>query len=78
MTLNNCGKKVQVVSLEDASKIIRQTIVAKTIGSTKWYSYKDNGLVTENDQVIAQISFNGRIWTTANDIAQTAFGEKEL
>jgi len=63
MRVRNCGKWIVVSDLDEASKIIRQTIDQRFMGSTDWYSnYSQNGLVFEGPRQIAKISYNGRIW----------------
>ena len=64
MKVKNCRKWQKVDSIQEASKIIRQTIDNdSTMGSTKWYGYKDNGIVVNDAMVIlGRISYNGRIW----------------
>ena len=62
MVVLNCNKYQQVENMQEASKIIRQTIDKKGMGSTKWYGYKDNGSIMHEGIKIGYISYNGRIW----------------
>ena len=62
MKVKNCGKFVDVHSIDEASKVIRKTIVENGMGSTKWYTYKKNGVVCIGNKEIGRISYNGRVW----------------
>jgi hypothetical protein len=62
MRVMNCGKWINVVDLPDASHIIRETIEHHYMSSNHWYGFKRNGYCYEGDELIAKISYNGRIW----------------
>lgn len=51
-------KAVTVASLEEASRVCREYIERNELGGGNW----TGGDVTEGGQVIARISYNGRIW----------------
>lgn len=62
MTVINCGRKIEVDSLEEASRVIRNYIDTSKKGSTAWYMHDQNGFVYDNNELVAHISYNGRIW----------------
>jgi len=52
----------QVENLEQASKLIRTEIERKQVRSSVWYADKLVGTVMDNGEIVAHISYNGRIW----------------
>ena len=62
MRVKNCGEWIEVKSLEEASRIIRETIKKNSTGGTRWYGFKGNGRVFEGERQIAKVFYNGKIW----------------
>ena len=62
MTVNDCGVIKQAESIEEASKTIRSTIEENMIGGERWYMFKGNGIVIDNNIVIGNIAYNGRFF----------------
>ena len=69
MKVMNCGHWTKVQTLEEASKLVRATIDDRDMGSEEWYGHSRNGIVQQYGQTIAQISYNGRIWSDPSGIA---------
>jgi hypothetical protein len=57
-------KRVQVQSLEDASREV-QRYIGRGINARPGSSirFKDFGLVTDGDVPVARVSYNGRVWS---------------
>jgi hypothetical protein len=51
-------KLVEVASLQEASRAVREYIEADGLGSSAW----EGGEVTEGRKVVARVSYNGRVW----------------
>ena len=51
-------RKAKVGSLAEASKVCRQYIEENDLGGGNW----DGGFVTQDDKVVAYVSYNGRVW----------------
>jgi hypothetical protein len=58
--------KIDVANIQEASKLVRQTIDNHNIGSLEWYQYKSNGSLYTNGKKSGYISFNGRAWKKEN------------
>lgn len=54
---------VEVESLQEASRVCSQYIQDYQLGGGNW----TGGQVIQDEQEVAYISYNGRIWETRND-----------
>lgn len=53
---------VEVASYEEASKVCRQYILDNDLGGGNW----TGGTIKQGDKKIAYVSYNGRVWGSAN------------
>jgi len=63
---------VAVGSLAEASKVVREDIEARNMGSIEWSEY-EAGAVYEGEgaKPVARISYNGRVWADGKEIEVT-------
>jgi hypothetical protein len=58
--------KVDVANIQEASKLVRQTIDHHNLGSSEWYKCKSNGNLYTKGKKSGYISYNGRAWKKEN------------
>lgn len=59
------ARKIEVASVDEASKVCRAYIEHNGLGGGNW----TGGTVTEGKRVIGKISYNGRFWPTEVAVA---------
>lgn len=55
-------KWINVDTLEEASVLVRKQIDSTGVGSTDWYSHRLQGHIRQGGELVARVSYNGRIW----------------
>lgn len=59
--------KNQNLTVEEASKVCRQYIVDHELGGGNW-PWEAGQVHTPDGNLVARVSFNGRIWTDPEDL----------
>jgi hypothetical protein len=65
MTVRLMEGVVEVSSVSEASRLVTEEIDEKGVGASAWYG-PGMGVVTRDGEMVARISYNGRVWLPDN------------